>query len=107
MLAAMRQVGKIALPFFVLALAALKLGVPAGAANQTQQFMTDSGDSSRLAPSNDPWSKHYVDRPLVTYRNCDAARRAGIAPINAGEPGYSTRLDGDLDGIACEPYRGQ
>ncbi|MFA5966595.1 MAG: excalibur calcium-binding domain-containing protein [Sphingomonas sp.] len=24
----------------------------------------------------------------------------------AGEPGYREGLDGDSDGIACEPYRG-
>ena len=40
------------------------------------------------------------------YRNCDAARAAGAAPIHRGEPGYREQMDGDLDGIACEPYRG-
>lgn len=40
------------------------------------------------------------------YRNCDAARAAGVAPIHAGEPGYREEMDGDSDGIACEPYRG-
>jgi hypothetical protein len=41
------------------------------------------------------------------YANCDAARAAGVAPIYSGEPGYREELDGDLDGIACEPYRGR
>lgn len=41
------------------------------------------------------------------YPNCDAARSAGVAPIYAGEPGYREKLDGDGDGIACEPYRGR
>lgn len=36
------------------------------------------------------------------YANCDAAVAAGAAPINRGEPGYSTDLDGDNDGVACE-----
>ena len=40
------------------------------------------------------------------YPNCDAARVAGVAPIYAGEPGYREALDGDDDGIACEPYHG-
>jgi hypothetical protein len=40
------------------------------------------------------------------YRNCDAARAAGVAPIDRGEPGYRPEMDGDSDGIACEPYRG-
>ena len=42
----------------------------------------------------------------VYYPNCDAARAAGIAPIYQGEPGYRKELDGDSDGVACEPYRG-
>jgi hypothetical protein len=42
----------------------------------------------------------------VFYRNCDAARAAGAAPIRRGQPGYGPHLDRDGDGIACEPYRG-
>lgn len=38
----------------------------------------------------------------VTYANCDAARAAGAAPIYRGEPGYSSKLDRDGDGVACE-----
>lgn len=41
------------------------------------------------------------------FRSCAAARAAGAAPMRRGEPGYNPRLDGDNDGIACEPYRGQ
>jgi hypothetical protein len=41
------------------------------------------------------------------WHRCDAARAAGTAPIYKGEPGYRDGLDGDGDGIACEPYRGQ
>jgi hypothetical protein len=37
------------------------------------------------------------------YRDCDAARTAGAAPIYRGEPGYRSPLDADDDGIACEP----
>lgn len=36
------------------------------------------------------------------YPNCDAARAAGAAPLYAGEPGYSRKLDRDGDGVACE-----
>ena len=32
---------------------------------------------------------------------CNAARAAGTAPIYRGEPGYSERMDGDGDGVAC------
>ncbi|MEV0674138.1 excalibur calcium-binding domain-containing protein [Mycobacterium sp. NPDC050441] len=36
------------------------------------------------------------------YPNCAAARAAGAAPLYAGQPGYSSKLDRDGDGIACE-----
>ena len=38
----------------------------------------------------------------VYYENCDAVRAAGATPIYAGDPGYSTKLDRDKDGVACE-----
>jgi hypothetical protein len=38
----------------------------------------------------------------LTYRSCDEARAAGAAPLHLGDPGYTTRLDGDRDGVACE-----
>lgn len=41
------------------------------------------------------------------WNRCAEARAAGTTPIYAGEPGYREGLDGDSDGIACEPYRGQ
>jgi len=44
-------------------------------------------------------------QPGDFWRGCDEARAAGTAPIYSGEPGYSERMDGDSDGIACEPYR--
>ena len=50
---------------------------------------------SRLPQTGDDW------------RGCDDARAAGTTPIYRGESGYRTGMDGDNDGIACEPYRGQ
>ena len=41
-------------------------------------------------------------RPSAYYANCSAARAAGAAPLYAGEPGYSSKLDRDKDGVACE-----
>ncbi|MCX4515001.1 excalibur calcium-binding domain-containing protein [Streptomyces sp. NBC_01619] len=38
----------------------------------------------------------------VYYRNCDAARDAGAAPVRRGDPGYGRHLDRDGDGVACE-----
>ncbi|PXW31319.1 UNVERIFIED_CONTAM: excalibur calcium-binding domain-containing protein [Williamsia faeni] len=44
-----------------------------------------------------------VDAPSSTYyQNCTAVRAAGAAPIYAGQPGYSSKLDRDGDGVACE-----
>ncbi|PFK45207.1 excalibur calcium-binding domain-containing protein [Bacillus cereus] len=36
------------------------------------------------------------------YINCAAVRAAGKAPLHKGQPGYSSHLDRDGDGIACE-----
>lgn len=40
--------------------------------------------------------------PSTAYSNCAAARAAGAAPLQRGEPGYGEHLDRDNDGIACE-----
>ena len=40
-----------------------------------------------------------------SYRNCGEARRAGATPLRRGTPGYGIHMDGDGDGVACEPYR--
>ncbi|MBV1688995.1 excalibur calcium-binding domain-containing protein [Novosphingobium sp. G106] len=40
------------------------------------------------------------------WPGCNAARSAGTAPIYANEPGYRPEMDGDNDGVACEPYYG-
>lgn len=36
------------------------------------------------------------------YKNCDAVRAAGAAPVRVGDPGYAGHLDRDGDGIGCE-----
>ncbi|WP_327113530.1 excalibur calcium-binding domain-containing protein [Nocardia sp. NBC_01730] len=38
----------------------------------------------------------------VRYSNCSDAKAAGAAPLHRGDPGYSSRLDRDGDGVACE-----
>lgn len=37
----------------------------------------------------------------VTYANCADVRAAGKAPLHRGDPGYSSKLDRDGDGVAC------
>jgi micrococcal nuclease len=39
------------------------------------------------------------------FRNCAAARAAGVAPMHIGDGAYNPNLDGDGDGISCEPIR--
>ncbi|WP_116200828.1 excalibur calcium-binding domain-containing protein [Amycolatopsis circi] len=36
------------------------------------------------------------------YKNCAAAKAAGVTPLHRGDPGYRPALDRDGDGIACE-----
>lgn len=53
---------------------------------------------SRSSPTYTPPRSDY-------YRNCKEAWAAGAAPLYRGQPGYRPEMDGDGDGIACEPYR--
>jgi hypothetical protein len=39
---------------------------------------------------------------MASYANCAEVRAAGAAPIFAGQPGYSGKLDRDGDGVGCE-----
>lgn len=66
---------------------------------------TCAGDTSKPAEgpapvAPPPAASH--DGSAVYYPNCAAARRAGVAPLHRGEPGYRLGLDRDGDGIACE-----
>jgi hypothetical protein len=45
-----------------------------------------------------------IPRP---FHDCAEARAAGAAPVYRGDPGYAPWLDGDHDGIGCEPYYGR
>jgi Excalibur calcium-binding domain len=40
----------------------------------------------------------------VYYSGCNEVRAAGKAPLYRGDPGFCDGMDGDHDGIACEPY---
>jgi Excalibur calcium-binding domain len=41
----------------------------------------------------------------VYYAGCNDVRALGKDPLYRGDPGYRDGMDGDRDGIACEPYR--
>ncbi|WP_404949996.1 excalibur calcium-binding domain-containing protein [Streptomyces sp. ARC12] len=49
-------------------------------------------------------SKPPKDPAPAYYENCDAARAAGAAPVEEGDPGYAPHLDRDGDGVGCEPW---
>nr|WP_272945257.1 excalibur calcium-binding domain-containing protein [Paenibacillus gorillae] len=36
------------------------------------------------------------------FKNCSEVKEAGKAPLHKGEPGYSSKLDRDGGGVACE-----
>ena len=72
-------------------------------------------DSPKYMSADNPWSLANSAKARegtavrtvensVHYSGCHDARTAGVAPIRAGEPGYREAMDGDGDGIACEPH---
>lgn len=58
---------------------------------QRAQFVAPAPEKPAPAPAQSAY-----------YPNCAAARSAGVAPLYAGDPGYSSKLDRDGDGVACE-----
>lgn len=56
----------------------------------------------RVAPAPVPQTPADESSGAVYYKNCAAARAAGAAPIQKGEPGYRSALDRDRDGTACD-----
>ena len=59
-----------------------------------------------VAPDRTGTSSGITTKHILGYRNCDAVRAAGKAPLQRGQPGYAQHLDRDYDGIACEPWLG-
>ncbi|GII99919.1 excalibur calcium-binding domain-containing protein [Sediminihabitans luteus] len=53
-------------------------------------------------PTTKPAPKPEPEPADVYYENCTAVRAAGADPIRVGDPGYSTKLDRDGDGVGCE-----
>lgn len=53
-------------------------------------------------PTQEPAPQPAQQDTNVYYKNCAAVRAAGKAPLYQGQPGYSSKLDRDGDGIACE-----
>jgi hypothetical protein len=71
--------------------AAAKLAAEQAAA---QEAAAQQAPAAPVAPAAPPAAAYYP--------NCAAARAAGAAPLYSGQAGYSTSLDRDRDGVACE-----
>lgn len=59
--------------------------------------ITETVDTETVAPA--PITT--PSRPTY-YSSCADVKAAGAAPLHRGDPGYSSALDRDGDGIACE-----
>ncbi len=81
-------------PAEISALRSMLAGCPTGPSNSAVEPLptTTPPTTATAAPTAGP----------VTFQNCAEAEAAGAAPINRGEPGYSSKLDRDGDGVACE-----
>ena len=56
-------------------------------------------------PAEEPAPPAPAPKPApapVHFTSCKQAREAGAAPLYRGDPGYSSNLDSDNDGVACE-----
>ena len=60
---------------------------------------TPAPETSAPVPAGVPAA---TPAPAQPYANCAAVRAAGAAPLHRGDPGWSDRMDGDGDGVACE-----
>jgi hypothetical protein len=55
-------------------------------------------------PTREPVPAPIAVGQSVYYAGCNDVRAAGKAPLHRGQPGYSEHMDGDNDGVACEPH---
>lgn len=71
-------------------------------ARQAYHCHRKSNRTSRAEPSMMPVVDLSGEASTKPFSHCAAARAAGAAPVRIGDPGYSTWLDRDGDGIGCE-----
>jgi hypothetical protein len=78
------------------------LDMPASASDEEWAARAADEETPAIAPGDaDPAALEQS----VHYSGCDVVRAAGKAPLHSGEPGYRSDMDGDGDGVACEPHR--
>ena len=86
---------------------ALGLGIWSSEFQQPADYRAANPRAHRPKPQAST-ERHPIASPApsgVYYRNCSAAWAAGAAPLHRGQPGYRPEMDGDGDGVACEPFR--
>lgn len=74
---------------------------PAPATTQTPA-PAPTTEAPAPAPEPAPTAAPEPQSASAYYANCDEAKAAGAAPLQAGDPGYRAGLDRDGDGTACE-----
>ena len=72
------------------------------AASKTAAAPAASATATREPREPDTETEPPETGKTTPYANCTEVREAGAAPLHRGDPGYSTRLDRDRDGTACE-----
>ena len=73
---------------------------------QRRQPQRTPRKNTQSSPTPQPQQPAAPPQPAGPYfSSCKQARAAGYSHMRRGEPGYSPRLDGDGDGIACDKHR--
>ncbi|WP_196233044.1 excalibur calcium-binding domain-containing protein [Sphingomonas segetis] len=78
------------------------LDIPASASDEEWAARAAAEETPAIAP---PGVDPAALEQSAHYSGCDEVRAAGKAPLHSGEPGYRSDMDGDGDGVACEPDR--
>jgi hypothetical protein len=101
----------------VILVAAMMLGLAAGyawsgmahkprpPAVPRPKFDTAEVSTPKPFELDNEWAARSEDEQTAYYAGCNEVRAAGKAPLHAGECGYRSDMDGDGDGVACEPHR--
>lgn len=80
--------------------AAAKAAADQAAADQAAR--DTAARQAAQAPAQAPVQAPIKAPAAAYYANCTAAKNAGAAPLYRGQAGYSSALDRDGDGVACE-----
>ncbi|WP_127782546.1 DUF1524 domain-containing protein [Rhodococcus sp. X156] len=78
-------------------------GAPAAVAQQEAPRQEAPQPPAAPAPAPQAPTEQAPGNPATApFASCAAARAAGAAPVHRGEPGYSSKIDRDGDGVGCE-----